>query len=112
LTGTLSGLITTQLTNSPLFPVFLSSVCIFQVLLATGVCGSNIDYVTDLADFLRSNDFKDDHLFELESILLEKLKLGEVEDEIDTDNSSSMSFCSKESSSASSSDLELLDDSI
>jgi len=45
-----------------------------EVLQATGVCGSNIDYVTDLAAFLRSNNFKDEHLFELESVLLEKLK--------------------------------------
>jgi cation transport protein ChaC len=86
-----------------------------EVLLATGVCGSNLAYVTDLADFLRSNDFKDDHLFELESILLERLKLGGDDDELDVDNSSTSSYSLKESSptsSASSSDLEILEDSI
>jgi hypothetical protein len=61
-----------------------------QVLHATGVCGSNIAYVTDLADFLRSNEFKDDHLFELESIILEKLKVdGDGDDESSSSSSSS-----------------------
>lgn len=58
-------------------------MCTFklQVLTATGVCGSNIEYVTDLAAFLRSNDFKDEHLFELEAIILEKISLLEESSE-------------------------------
>lgn len=32
-------------------------------------------YVTDLAAFLRAHEFKDDHVFELEAIVLEKLRL-------------------------------------
>jgi cation transport regulator ChaC len=59
---------------------------VFQVLMATGVCGSNIDYVTDLAAFLRANDFKDDHLFELEKILLEKLRT--LEESLESSSSS------------------------
>lgn len=47
---------------------------VFQVISATGVCGSNTEYVLDLCVFLRANSFKDDHLFELEMIILEKLK--------------------------------------
>jgi len=45
-----------------------------EVITASGVCGSNIAYVTDLAAFLRTHEFKDDHVFELESIVLEKLR--------------------------------------
>lgn len=48
---------------------------IFQVITASGVCGSNVAYVTDLAAFLRAHEFKDDHVFELEAIVLEKLRL-------------------------------------
>lgn len=48
---------------------------IFQVITASGVCGSNVSYVTHLAAFLRAHEFKDDHVFELEAIVLEKLRL-------------------------------------
>lgn len=39
------------------------------------MCGSNVAYVTDLAAFLRTHEFHDDHVFELEAIVLEKLRL-------------------------------------
>lgn len=68
-------------------------IFMFQVLNATGVCGSNIDYVTDLAAFLRSNKFKDEHLFELEAILLKKMKELKVSsDSLSSSSSSSSEF--------------------
>lgn len=45
------------------------------MITASGVCGSNVAYVTDLAAFLRAHEFKDDHVFELEAIVLEKLRM-------------------------------------
>jgi len=59
-----------------------------EVITASGVCGSNIAYVTDLAAFLRAHEFKDDHVFELEAIVLEKMR--------EDSNSSSVSVISED----------------
>jgi len=90
-----------------------------EVLNATGVCGTNLAYVTDLAEFLRTNNFKDDHLFELEFIILKKLKGFEAEEVEESTSSSSSGFLktlklkahiedssSSESSSSSSSEFD------
>jgi len=64
-----------------------------EVITASGVCGSNIAYVTDLAAFLRTHEFKDDHVFELESIVLEKML------RLEDSNSSNLSAMTSEDES-------------
>jgi len=60
-----------------------------EVLNATGVCGTNLAYVTDLVEFLRTNNFKDDHLFELEFIILKKLQGFQTSDSAEEEACSS-----------------------
>ena len=59
---------------------------------ASGVCGSNLDYVTNLVAFLRHHQFEDDHLFQLDTLIAEKLQLeGSEKQEIQTYTASTQS---------------------
>jgi len=52
-----------------------------EVISAVGICGTNLDYVFDLTAFLRSHGFTDDHLFEIEGIIKDKLGNSNEEEE-------------------------------